>query len=101
MLLLPKDASYQQICEAWIRLTEPNVAETEIAEKARAFFEASPSGELNHVFEARLTLIAAGRMEGDWVSTLPENPADGAICYLETEGKRAIHFFSCQEWHPL
>ncbi len=43
----------KEICVAWIRRCHPDLTDqVEIERLALAFWEASPSGELSHVFDA-------------------------------------------------
>lgn len=53
----------KQVCESWIRHTQPELTDdTEIARRARAFFDSSSDGSLFHVLTARDVLVAAGKL---------------------------------------
>lgn len=50
----------KEICEAWIRRQHPQASEADVARLAREFWDASPRGELFHVFDALAILRAEG-----------------------------------------
>jgi hypothetical protein len=46
----------QEICEAWIRKQKPEASDEEVARLALEFWNASPTGEIDHVFAAQAEL---------------------------------------------
>ena len=42
----------KQICEAWVRRQHPDLPAGDVEREALAFWNASPTGELGHVFAA-------------------------------------------------
>jgi hypothetical protein len=102
MLQLPKDATAAQVCEAWVRSKEPGLSDKEVDAKAHVFFNSDRQGSLTHLFDAQIALQLAGIMEADWVSALPNEARDGAICFLENEsGERSVHFYMGDKWLPF
>lgn len=54
----PAGPTFEQICQAWVRHTRPEITDpNEIARLAREFWESDPSGSVEHV-------VAAGNLLG-------------------------------------
>lgn len=50
----------KDVCEAWVRRSDPTLSNTEIAAAAIAFWESDRHGGLFHVWEAQSILTAEG-----------------------------------------
>ena len=50
----------KEICEAYIKFCFPDLSQEQVEKEAKDFYEASPTGELFHVFAAAEVLKNAG-----------------------------------------
>lgn len=89
----------KELCEAYVRFKHPELEAQHVEHLALRLWEANPCGELHHLEEMRLEMIAGGALPSD---PRPEHPVFGDT-YVERneDGSLTRRTFDGASWREI